>query len=132
MNPGQQTDRGSSGSGPCCTRVNLPVLMDDAQLVTEQLGISRLDEVVVYDPASFEISYRGPVQAEAATAIQQLIDDVDADLVAIDWQWCCHYYKRLQSMRIFLTPTTLRQSLLRTVQNVTAKVVLLHSRWTAS
>ena len=38
--------------------------MDDAQLVTEALGITRLDEAVVYNPKSFELVYRGPVGAE--------------------------------------------------------------------
>lgn len=83
MNPGLQTDRAEVGQDIAALGVDLPVLMDDAHLVTEQLGVTRLDEVVVYDPQSFEISYRGPVQAETATAIQQLIDDVDADLVAV-------------------------------------------------
>ncbi|MCG8413795.1 MAG: c-type cytochrome [Pseudomonadales bacterium] len=83
LNPGLQTDREAVGADLAALGVDLPVLMDDTSLVAEQLGLTRLDEVVVYDPASFEISYRGPVQGETATAIQQLIDGVDADLLTI-------------------------------------------------
>lgn len=84
MNPGLQLDRAAVGQDLASLGVDVPVLMDDAHLVSEQLGVTRLDEVVVYDPRSFEISYRGPIQAETATAIQQLIDGVDSDLVAIE------------------------------------------------
>ncbi len=83
LNPGQQTDRDTVAQDVARLGVDLPVLMDDTHLITEQLGITRMDEVVVYDPASFEISYRGPIQAETADTIQQLIDGVDADLLAI-------------------------------------------------
>ncbi|MEQ8313110.1 MAG: hypothetical protein RL839_04185 [Gammaproteobacteria bacterium] len=84
MNPGLQTDRAAVSADIAALGVELPVLMDDAHLVAEQLGINRMDEVVVYDPASFEIAYRGPVQAETKQAIQQLLDGVDAELVAIE------------------------------------------------
>jgi len=40
---------------------NLPVLMDESQLVSEMLGFSTIGEVVVLDPASFEVLYRGSV-----------------------------------------------------------------------
>ena len=39
--------------------LKLPVLVDDAQLVAESLGITRVGEAVVIDPQSMEVSWRG-------------------------------------------------------------------------
>ena len=57
--------------------------MDDAQLVTEALGITRLDEAVVYNPKSFELVYRGPVGAELESALQRTLDGSDDSLITI-------------------------------------------------
>src|SRR6185503_5428600 len=41
--------------------INMPVLMDDDQLVGEQLGVSKTSEVLVLDPKTWSIAYRGPL-----------------------------------------------------------------------
>ena len=64
MNPGIETDRKAVSEDIASLGAEFPVLMDDAQLATEALGITRLDQAVVYDPKSFELVYRGPVGAE--------------------------------------------------------------------
>ena len=60
MNPGLQIDREAVGADPAVKELGLPVLMDDTQIISEALGIVNLDQVVVYDPKSFELLYRGP------------------------------------------------------------------------
>jgi hypothetical protein len=40
---------------------DLPVLIDDAQIVAESMGITAAGEALVYDPRRFELVYRGPV-----------------------------------------------------------------------
>jgi len=40
---------------------DLPVLMDESQLVSEMLGVSTIGEVVVLDPRSLAVLYRGSV-----------------------------------------------------------------------
>src|SRR5271154_2868689 len=40
---------------------NLPILLDSNQLVGEQLGVTRTAEVIVIDPKSWKIVYRGPI-----------------------------------------------------------------------
>ena len=81
MNPGMQTDRDAVAADIAALGTDLPVLMDDAQLVTEALGLTRLDEAVVYDPRSFEMLYRG--EADGLTsALEQAIAGNDSDLVA--------------------------------------------------
>lgn len=70
MNPGLQTDRNAVATDIAGS--TLPVLMDDAQLVTEMLGITRLDEAVVYNPKNFEVTYRGPAAGVEDTLVTML------------------------------------------------------------
>lgn len=43
--------------------VQLPVLIDDAQVISEAMGIDKSGEAFLYDPRSFEVIFRGPVSA---------------------------------------------------------------------
>ncbi len=70
INPGLDTDRGAVAAEAARLGIDLPVLMDDAQLVANLLGLARLDEAVVYDPTSFDLLYRG----EAGPALGQVLD----------------------------------------------------------
>ena len=54
--------------------VDIPVLMDDARLISEALGIKRLGEVLVFDPKSFSVDFRGSVQS-AEVALKQLLEN---------------------------------------------------------
>jgi len=54
----------------------LPILLDENQLVGEQLGMTRNGEVVVINPKTWQIAYRGPLsgrQPFTAKAIEALI-----------------------------------------------------------
>jgi mono/diheme cytochrome c family protein len=83
MNPGIETDREAVSNDLASLGSELPVLMDDAQLVTEALGITRLDEAVVYDPKSFELIFRGPVGAELEASLARLLDGSDDSLLTV-------------------------------------------------
>lgn len=63
--------------------VEIPVLMDDARVVSEALGIERTGEVLLYNPRSFMVEYRGSVAA-SEKAIQEILagEDVSTSLVA--------------------------------------------------
>lgn len=82
LNPGLYTDREQVQSDVAAMGLDLPVLMDDAQLVTEMLGVSRIDEAVLYNPSNFEMLYRGPVAGMEAS-LQQLIAGENFDLVSV-------------------------------------------------
>lgn len=71
INPGLQTDRKAVAEA---TRdIDIPVLMDDAQVIASALGLSRMDQAVVLNPATFEVVYRGPVEEPLETALQNLL-----------------------------------------------------------
>lgn len=63
--------------------VDIPVLMDDARVISEALGIERTGEVILYNPRSFMVEYKGSVAA-SEQAIQELLagDEVSTALVA--------------------------------------------------
>jgi len=82
LNPGLQTDRASVQSEAAELGIDLPILMDDTQLVAEALGVSRIGEAVVYDPNSFEVVYRGPVQEYLNTALQQFLSGSEVQVSA--------------------------------------------------
>ena len=52
--------------------VDIPVLMDDARVISEALGIERTGEVVLFSPRSFEVEYRGGL-AGAKSAIDEIL-----------------------------------------------------------
>jgi hypothetical protein len=54
---------------------DIPVLMDDTQLVSEALGIKKTGEVILLRPGSTEIAYRGPVGKHFDRALEQVLAD---------------------------------------------------------
>ena len=63
-----------------------PVLLDEAQLVASELGVTRQLEVFVINPESWTLSYRGPLDnadpASLAAPTQNLAADAVAALIA--------------------------------------------------
>lgn len=51
---------------------DVPVLMDDARMISRDLGIERTGEVLLFDPSSFSVVYRGSV-AGAEQAIREVV-----------------------------------------------------------
>jgi len=126
LNPGLQTDRAAVAAD--IGSVDMPVLMDDAQLVSEMLGLTRLDEAVLYNPSTFELLYRGPA-AGIESAIEQTLAGEKFDLAAPQWARLL-----ITAMRP-LTPTcpmlmTSHRSLPKTAPNVTARAESRLSQWT--
>lgn len=58
---------------------NIPVLMDDSQLVSEALGITHTGEVLLYDPKAFTVLFRGPMTAETEQALRDLVTGRHSD-----------------------------------------------------
>ena len=52
--------------------VEIPVLMDDSQLISETMGIERTGEVLLFDPRSFVVEYRGSVEGAQAAIDERL------------------------------------------------------------
>lgn len=52
--------------------VDMPVLMDDARVISKLLGIEKTGEVLLFNPATFTVDYRGPV-SQAEDAIREIL-----------------------------------------------------------
>ncbi len=52
---------------------DIPVLMDDTQLVSEAMGIDKTGEVFLLNPKSFRVVYRGPADKSFVTAIDEIV-----------------------------------------------------------
>jgi hypothetical protein len=53
--------------------LDLPVLIDDAQLISEAMGIDKAGEVFLFDPRSFRVVYRGPADQPFADALADIV-----------------------------------------------------------
>ncbi len=67
--------------------IDLPILIDETQLIGEGLGLTRTAEALVIDPDDWELTYRGPIndrlnyERQLAEAKQHhLVDAIDAVL----------------------------------------------------
>ena len=49
--------------------IEIPVLMDDAQIIGEALGIQRTAEFILFDPTKFTVIYRGSVTDETESIL---------------------------------------------------------------
>ena len=61
LNANNQDDRSEIVSEAVEFGYDLPILKDDAQLIAASLDVTRTAEVLVIDPATWKIAYRGPV-----------------------------------------------------------------------
>ena len=52
--------------------LDVPVLIDDAQLISESMGIDKAGEVFLFDPRSFRVVYRGPADQPFADALAEI------------------------------------------------------------
>ena len=60
---------------------DLPLLLDDGQIVSETLSLTKAGEIVVLDPERLTILYRGPVTSAAATISSELAGTVERTMI---------------------------------------------------
>ncbi|MEX0961036.1 MAG: redoxin domain-containing protein [Burkholderiales bacterium] len=87
INSNLQDDRESIAREAAEFDVDLPILVDETQLIGESLGIVRTADVFVIDPNGWKVAYRGPVDDRLAYGAQKpaanrhyLTDALDAVL----------------------------------------------------
>lgn len=57
--------------------ISIPVLMDDAQLISEALQLSTTGEVLLYSPSDFTVTFRGQADDRFAAALAATVADAD-------------------------------------------------------
>ena len=68
--------------------IDLPVLMDDAQVVGEALGLTHSGEALLLDPSSFTVLYRGPAGAGFETALADVAAGRDVSVESMPAAGC--------------------------------------------
>jgi len=64
INSSVELDLENARSAIARRQIDIPLLLDDAQVVSETLNLSKAGEVVVLDPESLALIYRGPLQSQ--------------------------------------------------------------------
>lgn len=71
LNANLQDDRNAIVREAAEFQIDFPVLMDSTQLIGESLGLTRTAEVLVIDPKTWKLTYRGPVDDRLALGAQK-------------------------------------------------------------
>ena len=77
INPLGLKDRDAVKAEMEALNIDVPVLMDDARLISEALEIDKIGEVLVYNPKSFTVDFRGPVGAALTSALTDIVAGQD-------------------------------------------------------
>ncbi|MEM7077220.1 MAG: redoxin domain-containing protein [Pseudomonadota bacterium] len=72
LNADLRADRATLSAWSEAQKLNAPILHDETQLIAEALDLTQAGEIVVINPASWQISYRGPDAAAARRHIVAL------------------------------------------------------------
>lgn len=73
INPLGLKDRDAVKAELEAMNIDIPVLMDDARLISEALGIDKTSEVLVYDPKTFTLVFRGSLGEELSKALTDIV-----------------------------------------------------------
>jgi len=70
------------------SRLELPILLDSSQLVAKTLRITNASQVVVLDPKSLSVVYRGPVGVELSQQIQGAVNGTVSETIEVESGGC--------------------------------------------
>lgn len=91
INSNLQDDRASVRAEAEEWGIDLPIMVDETQLIGESLGLTRTAEAIVIDPDGWEVAYRGPIndrlgyERQLADANHHYLDDaIDAVLAGAE------------------------------------------------
>jgi len=68
--------------------IDLPILLDSSQLVAETLNVSKAGEVIVLDPQSLSVLYRGPVHEHINDTLRNDLAGTAQDTMVMDVVGC--------------------------------------------
>jgi peroxiredoxin len=74
INSTRGDSRSSIAAAASATGIDVPVLLDEAQLVGQALGVESAGEAFVVDPKTWKLAYRGAVGADLGEALGDLLD----------------------------------------------------------
>ena len=76
LNPQTQDTRDAIAAQAKALEIDLPILLDESQLVAESLGATQLAQAFVINPQNMTLTYRGPIDAVQAVLAGQPVSEV--------------------------------------------------------
>ncbi len=77
INPGVSQDRIEITNHLESLNLDIPVLMDDTQLVSDALGITNIAQVMILDTRNFELIYKGEINNEFKSSLSDIVSQGD-------------------------------------------------------
>ena len=77
INSSSESDVNVIRSAKANRGIDLPLLLDDGQLVSETLSLSKAGEIVVLDPERLTVLYRGPLDSVPQTLSAEIAGTID-------------------------------------------------------
>ena len=74
LNSDANVDRKALAAHAEASGINLPILQDDTTLISDSLQAQHAGEVMVLDPRTWQVAYRGPLPAEGQEAVSAIAD----------------------------------------------------------
>lgn len=84
INPTGKQDRAAVKKAAAKYGTDIPVLMDDSQLVSEAMNIDKTAEAILVDPTSLTVIYRGPADKHLAAALDQVLAGKAVEVAKLD------------------------------------------------
>lgn len=63
---------------------SIPVLMDDSREISRALGINRTGEILLFNPSTFTVDFRGPIGNELRSALEAIASDNNASTKIVE------------------------------------------------
>ncbi|PCJ23495.1 MAG: hypothetical protein COA96_11635 [SAR86 cluster bacterium] len=94
INPMGRLNRDAVNAEISALTTDIPVLMDDTQLISEALDIDKSGEVFLFNAKSFRVVFRGPVGDEFESAMEAILSDSKIAISKVAMQGSDVHYSR--------------------------------------
>ena len=88
MNSSGRDDLDSVRAAATAMQLDVPILLDDSQLVAESINISKSNQVVILDPHRFTVLYRGPVHEHISQTLEQALAGNVVSTMVMETEGC--------------------------------------------
>ncbi len=92
LNSTGENDRDSLIAAASEYGIEIPILMDESQIISEALGVDKAGEVFLFDPRLFQVVYRGPIGDHLAVALEQIVAGNNVTDAVVETTGCAVSY----------------------------------------
>lgn len=86
LNPMSDSDREAVAEEITSLGLEIPVLMDNTQYISEALGVQTTAQALIYDPRAFTVLFKGPVGSELEQALDAVVAGEEVSIAEVATQ----------------------------------------------